>query len=59
MNYKRKAHRSRFPRNTMDNQSCRFAGNAVSAQVGNTCKRPDKCHVSKTIRNRVNKSDLD
>lgn len=53
MHYKRKAHRGRGKRNTMDNNNMRFLGNSQS-------KSWDKrSHQSKTQRNRVMVGDLE
>lgn len=53
MHYKRKAHRGRHKRNTMDNQAMRFCGNSQSKTWNG------KGHTSKTQRNRVNPQEVD
>lgn len=51
MHYKRKGHRGRHKKNTMDNQGQRFRGNAASAGT--------KSHVAPAVRNLISKDDLE
>jgi len=58
MNYKRKAHRGRGKKNTMDNQACRFAGNSASVQMY-MGGRKGATHQSATQRNRVSPDEVE
>lgn len=57
MNYKRKGHRGRHKKNTMDNQSVRFAGNSISKQA--YYGKIKNIHTSKSQRNNINIEDMD
>lgn len=60
MHYKRKAHRGRGKRNTMDNQGCRVHGNSISKQGYYSWKGAKApIHTAKQIRNRVAFAELD
>lgn len=56
MNYKRKGHRGRHKKNTMDNQSSRVVGNSEN-KWGHGAG-PRKAHRAKNVRNRIEEDDL-